>query len=279
MPVVPHAITHRTTTKARAMPPLTPRQVEIIEMAKVQGRVDVDDLAAGFKVTKQTIRRDLNELCERGVLHRFHGGAVPPSGVINVAYEARRQLAPAEKGAIGVEAAALVPDGASILINIGTTTEQVAMALRHRQGLMVITNNINVANILQGYEANQIIVAAGLLRHSDGGIVGEQAVEFIRQFKVDYAIVGASAIDADGSLLDYDYREVSVARAIIECARTSVLVADGSKFERTAPVRIGHLSDLDHFVTDRSPPADIKRICKQAKVDIHLPARAEAAVP
>ena len=213
----------------------------------------------------------MNELCERGVLNRFHGGAVPPSGVVNVAYEARRQLAPDEKSAIGAKAAALVPDGASILINIGTTTEQVAMSLRQHQGLMVITNNINVANILQGYEANQIIVAAGVLRHSDGGIVGEQAVEFIRQFKVDYAIIGASAIDSDGSLLDYDYREVSVSRTIIGCARKSILVADGSKFERTAPVRIGHLSDLDHFVTDRSPPSPIRQFCEEAGVEVHLP--------
>lgn len=252
------------------MTPLSPRQLEIVEIAKVKGRVDVDDLALKFDVTKQTIRRDLNELCERGVLNRFHGGAVPPSGAVNVAYEARRQLAPAEKSAIGHVAAALVPDGASILINIGTTTEQVAVALRQRQGMMIITNNINVANILQGYESNQIIVAAGVLRHSDGGIVGEQAVEFIRQFKVDYAIIGASAIDADGSLLDYDYREVSVARTIIDCARKSILVADGSKFERSAPVRIGHLSDLDHFVTDRSPPARVKRSCNEANVEIHL---------
>ena len=102
------------------MTPLSPRQLEIVELAKTRGRVDVDDLSETFNVTKQTIRRDLNELCDRGVLNRFHGGAVPPSGAINVAYEARRRSAPAEKGAIGAVAASLVPDGASILINIGT---------------------------------------------------------------------------------------------------------------------------------------------------------------
>ncbi|MEM9263531.1 MAG: DeoR/GlpR family DNA-binding transcription regulator [Pseudomonadota bacterium] len=255
------------------MTPLSPRQLKIVELARMQGRVDVDDLAESFNVTKQTIRRDLNELCDTGVLNRFHGGAVPPSGAVNVAYEARRRSAPDEKSAIGAVAANLVPDGASLLINIGTTTEQVAAALRQRQGLMVITNNINVANILQGHEDNEIIIAAGVLRHSDGGIVGEQTVEFIRQFKVDYAIIGASAIDADGSLLDYDYREVSVSRTIISSARKSILVADGSKFERTAPVRIGHLSDLDHFVTNSKPPTKIRKICEEANVGIHLPPR------
>ena len=90
------------------------------------------------------------------------------------------------------------------------------MALRGKQGLLVITNNINVVNILQGYEQIEVIVAGGVVRHSDGGVVGEAAVDFIRQFKVDYAVIGTSAIDEDGTLLDFDYREVKVAQAIME---------------------------------------------------------------
>jgi DeoR family transcriptional regulator, glycerol-3-phosphate regulon repressor len=254
------------------MEPLSPRQLDIVALAKVSGRVGVDELADKFKVTRQTIRRDLNELCDRGALNRFHGGAVPPSGVVNVAYEARRRLATDAKRNIGITAASLVPDGASILINIGTTTEQVATALRSRQGLMVITNNINVANILHGYDANQVIVAGGELRHTDGGIVGEQTVDFIRQFKVDFAIIGTSAIDPDGSLFDFDYREVKVAKTIIDCARKSILVADSMKLERTAPVRIGHISELDHLVTERAPPRRFQRKCDEHGVQINLAA-------
>ena len=251
--------------------PLSPRQLDILALAKAHGRVGVDGLAAKFDVTPQTIRKDLNELCNRRVLTRFHGGAATTSGVANVAYEARRQLAPAAKRRIGEQAASLIPSGASLLINIGTTTEQVALALRARESLMVITNNINVTNILQGYQSNQIIVAGGVLRHSDGGIVGEQAVEFIRQFRVDYAVIGTSAIDADGSLLDYDYREVSVAKAMIGCARKSILVADSMKLKRTAPVRIGHISELSHFVTEKPLPRALKRICRENGVEINLP--------
>lgn len=254
------------------MEPLSPRQLDIVALAKAEGRVTVDGLAERFTVTPQTIRKDLNELCEQGVLSRFHGGALPRSGVANFAYEARRQLAPDAKRAIGEAAAAIVPEGASLLINIGTTTEQVATALRGRDGLMVITNNINVANILQGYKTIEVIVAGGVLRHSDGGIVGEAAVDFIRQFKVDFAIIGASAIDSDGSLLDYDYREVKVAKTIISSARTSILVADAMKFDRTAPVRIGHLSQLDHFVTETAPPPSIRQICTDHGVELHLAA-------
>jgi len=252
------------------MEPWTPRQVDIVALARSRGRVSVEGLAEQFNVTPQTIRKDLNDLCDRGVLQRFHGGAILASGVANVGYEARRKLATEEKRRIGLRAAALIPDNSSLLINIGTTTEQVANALRGKHGLMVITNNVHVINILQGFDQIEIIVAGGVVRHSDGGIVGEAAVDFIRQFKVDYAIIGTSAIDDDGALLDYDYREVKVARAIMDCARSSILVADRMKLERTAPVRIGHLSQLDYFVTDAPLPAKLHDICRNSDVQVEV---------
>ena len=204
------------------------------------------------------------------MLQRYHGGAVLASGVVNFGYEARRQIAPDEKRRIGLEAASLISDDSSLLINIGTTTEQVALALRDRQGLLVITNNINVVNILQGHEGIELIVAGGVIRHSDGGVTGDSAADFIRQFRVDHAVIGASAIDEDGSLLDFDYAEVRVAKAIMGSARKSILVADASKYERTAPVKIGHISDLDYFVTDEQPPQRIRQICQDHDVRIIL---------
>jgi DeoR family glycerol-3-phosphate regulon repressor len=251
---------------------LTPRQSDILALARDTGRLDVDALATHFSVTPQTIRKDLNELCDEGLLQRYHGGAMLPSGVVNLAYESRRQLATDAKRRIGLKAAELIPNDCSLLINIGTTTEQVATALRAHKGLMVITNNLNVANILLGYQDIEVIVAGGVLRHSDGGIVGEPAVDFLRRFKVDYAIIGASAIDEDGALLDYDYREVEVSRKIVESSRRSILVADSLKYGRTAPVRIGHISDIDHFVTDALPPPRLQRICNEHGVAVDLAA-------
>jgi len=252
------------------MPLLTPRQADIVALARDTGRLDVDGLASRFGVTPQTIRKDLNELCDQGVLQRYHGGAMLPSGVANLAYESRRQLATDAKRRIGLKAAELIPNDCSLLINIGTTTEQVATALRSHKGLMVITNNMNVVNILQGYTEIEVIVAGGVLRHADGGIVGEPAVEFLRQFKVDYAIIGTSAIDEDGSLLDYDYREVEVSRKIVESSRRAILVADSLTYGRSAPVRIGHLSDIDHFVTDAAPPERLRRICVEHEVAVDI---------
>ncbi|RCS25731.1 DeoR/GlpR transcriptional regulator [Phyllobacterium salinisoli] len=245
---------------------LIPRHNEILELAKEHGRVLVDDLAALFNVTPQTIRKDLNDLCQQQLLTRIHGGALYPSGVENVQYEARRQIAATEKEAIGAAAADLIPDGASLFINIGTTTEAVSHALLDRKALMVITNNINVANRMRVYQGMEVVIAGGVVRGSDGGIVGEAAVDFIRQFKVDFAVIGTSAIDRDGALLDFDFREVKVAQAIIANARHVILVSDSTKFERTAPVRIGHLSQVHTFITDHCPDQGIREICMEFKV-------------
>ena len=156
------------------------------------------------------------------------------------------------------------------VVVLPTTTEQVAVALRSKKGLLTITNNINVVNILQGHEQIEVIVAGGVVRHLDGGVVGEAAVDFIRQFKVDYAVIGTSAIDEDGTLLDFDYREVKVAQAIISCARKSILVADSMKFERTAPVRIGHISQIDYLVTNTALHPRLRDICRDKDVQIEI---------
>jgi DeoR family transcriptional regulator, glycerol-3-phosphate regulon repressor len=242
------------------------RQAEIVELAKLEGRVLVDELAARFAVTPQTIRKDLNDLCDTRMLVRIHGGALFARGNENMEYEARRSIAAADKKAIGLAAAAIIPDNASLFINIGTTTEAVAEALMNHKGLMIISNNINVANRLRHVPDIEVVIAGGVVRHSDGGIVGEAAVDFIRQFKVDYAVIGTSAIDADGALLDYDYREVKVAQAIIANARHVILVSDSTKFERTAPVRIGHLSQVHTFITDACNQPEIRRICAENNV-------------
>jgi len=244
------------------MDDLNLRRQEILAIARAQGRVLVEDLAGRFAVTPQTIRKDLNELCDQRLLSRVHGGAVIASGVENVGYEARRFVAQEEKRAIGVAAAKLIPNNTSLFINIGTTTEEVARSLLDHEGLLVITNNINVANILYRHPRIEVIVAGGPVRRSDGGIIGGAAVDFIRQFKVDHAVIGTSAIDEEGALLDYDYREVRVSQAIMGNARQVILVSDRLKFERSAPVRIGHISQIDVFVTDQLVSAPIAELCR-----------------
>lgn len=249
---------------------LNVRQAEIVEIARSEGRVAVEDLARRFDVTLQTIRRDLAGLDAAGKLERVHGGAVLPSGVANIEYEARRRLAAEAKDRIGRACAARIPNDSSLFLNIGTTTEAVARALLVHRNLMVVTNNINVANILIANPSCEIVVAGGTLRRSDGGLVGDATIDIVSQFKLDFAIVGASALDTDGDLLDFDVREVRVSQAILRQARKALLVADGTKFQRKAPVRIGSMAAVDCLITDSPPPQRVRTLCRGWNTEIEI---------
>lgn len=246
------------------------RQSEILDIARAEGRVGVDDLAERFGVTLQTIRRDLTELADAGKLDRVHGGAVPRAGVSNIGYEERRLMNAEAKAAIGAACAARVPDNSSLFLNIGTTTEAVARALLKHRNLTVVTNNMNVATILAANESCDVIVAGGVLRRSDGGLVGDLTTEAIGHFKVDYAIIGTSALDLDGDLLDFDPQEVRVSRAILHQARATCLVADGSKLDRRAPVRIASLSEIGRVFTDRPFPVQLAAKCRDWGTEVIL---------
>ncbi|WP_420349667.1 DeoR/GlpR family transcriptional regulator [Pelagibius sp.] len=253
------------------------RQERIIDLVRERGFVAIEALADHFAVTPQTVRRDINQLCDQGLMRRYHGGAGLPSSVENLAYQTRQVMNREAKARIAAIAAAEVPDNASLFINIGTTTEEVAKALVNRRGLRIITNNLNVASILSENRDFEVIIAGGLVRSRDKGIVGEATLDAIRQFKVDIGIIGISGIDDDGSLLDFDYREVRAAQAIIGNSRRVFLVTDHTKFGRNAMVRLGHLDEIDAVFTDRPPSKAMREILKQADVALHIAAGAEEA--
>lgn len=192
------------------------RQNEIMNLLTAQDRVEVEDLARRFGVSLQTVRTDLRDLSARGQLSRVHGGAVRIASAANRGYAERRSLNADSKRAMAALAAEVIPENCSIALNIGTSTEMVARALSSHRGLTVLSNNINIINMMMEDDSKDLILAGGAIRKSDGAIVGEDAVEFFARYKVDFAIIGASALDADGAILDHDAREVSVARAILK---------------------------------------------------------------
>ncbi len=244
------------------------RQHKIMQALREHGTVAVDSLSEALNVTRQTIRRDLNSLFDAGHIQRIHGGAILKDSVENLGYGARKTLMVEEKDTIARSVVELIPDHASLFINIGTTTEQVARHLANKVGILVVTNNMNVASALWPMPNIQVMVASGMIRHSDGGIMGSSTEKFIEQFKVDYAVIGCSAIDSEGEVLDYDVREVCVAKAIISHARSVILVTDSMKFERKASVRICNLSDVDYLVTDSNISEENLRMCESR--DVHL---------
>lgn len=257
------------------MASLNPRQEEILELARRQGFVGIDALATHFSVTQQTVRSDINQLCEQGLLRRYHGGAGLPSSAENVSYRSRQILCLEEKQRIAQHVSGRIPDHASLFINIGTTTEEVAKALLTHHNLRIITNNLNVASILSANPAFEVIIAGGGVRNRDGGIIGEATIDFINQFKVDFGIIGISGIDADGTLLDFDYREVRVAQAIIANARNVLLVADHTKFGRSAMVRLGPISQIDVLITDRAPSPRMAEVLNAADIEVAVAGPAE----
>lgn len=258
---------------------LNNRQTRIMEKLKEEGFLSVDFLTRTFNVTPQTIRRDINDLCDQGLARRHHGGIGLASSIENVAYDTRKVLLHEEKRRIAAMIAREIPDGASILMDIGTTSEEIARALRHHNELRVITNDLNVASILCSNATCEVIVAGGVVRHRDRGVTGEATIEFISQFKVDFGIITISAIDLDGSMLDYDYHEVRVAQAIMTNSRKIFLAADHSKFNRNALVRLGNISQIDDFFTDKTPPDQVAKIIKQENINLHIPGPDQSDMP
>jgi DeoR family glycerol-3-phosphate regulon repressor len=194
-----------------------------------------------------------------------------------VAYTQRKVLWLEEKQQIARMVAAQIPDHASLFINIGTTTEEIARCLCDHDRLRVITNSLNVAAILAGNDNFEVIVAGGLVRPRDGGIVGPLTIDFIQQFRVDFGIIGISGIDLDGTLLDFDYREVRAARAIIDNSRKVFLAADHSKFGRNAMVRLGSIGEIDALFTDRMPADSVNEALSASEVELHVAAPSSPA--
>jgi len=249
----------------------TTRQQKIIDLVQKNGYVSTEDLVELFKVSPQTIRRDLNELADDNKIRRHHGGATTPLSSVNTAYDARKIMQSNEKNSIAEALAKYIPDGATLFMDIGTTPESVAKALvKNHKDLRVVTNNINVAAILMGNEDFKVILAGGEVRNKDGGIVGEATLDFIKQFRLDFGIIGISGIDFDGSLLDFDYHEVRVKQAIIENSRSVYLAVDHTKFGRNAMVHLGNISELDMLITDQQPPEEITALLKEHNIPLEV---------
>jgi len=199
---------------------------------------------------------------------RFHGGASLLTSLEYTDFEIRRKIADQEKQAIGKAVASLIPNNIALMINAGTTTAAVALQLKHHTGLKIVPDNVSIANDLRLFEGIEIMVPSGVVRRSDGAILGETAVDFIRMFRADISVIGAAAISRDGALLDYDLREANVARAIIECSEHVILAADSTKFLGKGPVQISHLSHVDTLVTDQCKDSNLIELCKKHDVDL-----------
>jgi len=249
---------------------LTARQAEILQRVRIDGFASVEDLANHFEVSPQTIRRDVNLLSDRGLLRRQHGGAGLPSSFENMAYESREVMQAEEKRRIARVAAGMIPDYASLFIGIGTTAAEVARVLLDHDGLRIVTNNLNVAELLCRNPSFEVILAAGKARNRERDFIGETAMAVFRDIRADFGILGAGGIDSDGSLRDFDFDEVRMSRLILDNSRKTLLVADATKFDRAATVRFGSLAEVHALVTDGPVPPGIASLADAADVPVRV---------
>ncbi|MFO7528996.1 MAG: DeoR/GlpR family DNA-binding transcription regulator [Marinobacter sp.] len=226
------------------------RQQSILEWVHKQKHVEVEDIAQRFGVTTQTIRRDINKLCEQGLLRRRYGGvSLPPNtSIAPVENEQVRHFAAKQQMAHRV--AEDIPEGSTVSLGVGSTIEFVARALIHHQSLRILTNNLRVASALSGNPGIEVIVSGGQYRHNHHDVVGPEVTSFFSSFITDFGIISTGSMAPEHGLMDYDIREAEVSRAIIANTRTRLLVADHSKWSRSSHCKVASFKYVDRFYTD-----------------------------
>jgi DeoR family glycerol-3-phosphate regulon repressor len=240
------------------MAPLSKRHSEILDMLARRGYLAIEEMVAAFNVTPQTLRRDLQELSDRDLLRRHHGGASANLSTANADYDLRHVETADGKAAIGRAAAALVSPGTSLFLTPGTTVDALAKAIAERRpnGLRVVTNSTSAATILEHCPDISIQITGGRWLGHNRAVGGIAAVADVENYRCDLLLTSIGAIAPDGSLLEYRDEEAVVGRAMLRNARRSILLADHSKFSRVATSLLAPLAEFDTLVTDRKPNAE-----------------------
>lgn len=244
------------------------RHAALMKLLAQEGSCTIAQLISQLGVSDETIRRDIKELAGGGLLQRVHGGAVMPNFMPELGFQKRMQQNAELKSRIAATIAAEIHDGDSIVLDTGSTTAYVARALTRHSNLMVVANSSEIARILADGKGNRVYVAGGELRGDDGAIFGETAIEFVRQFRARYAIISIGAVNLDEGLMDFDMREAQYARAIIAQATQVVVVADHTKFQNHAPIKVCGFNKIHTFVTDQRPPEAFYRKLKDNGVRV-----------
>lgn len=233
------------------------------------GYAGIEELAGKLSVTPQTIRRVVSDMAEKGLLRRHHGGASLPSSIANTDYAVRHIENSAAKQRIARAAAALIPDGTSLFLTLGTTVEAMAAALvvLHRD-LLVVTNSSVAARILGSAPGMKVHLLGGAWKAHNSGLTGTTAAEMAGRWRCDTLVTGCGAISADGWLLDYHEDEVAVTRAMLAGAARLLVVADSAKFHRAAPCRVARPGRGAVLVTEAAPPAATRKALRAEGTEI-----------
>ena len=227
------------------------RRTQILQIVRSMGRAKVNELSQRFNASAVTIRHDLNELHQRGLVVRSHGGAMLPGTVLREPpVQERLKEHSAEKQRIGAKAAAMINDGETIILDSGTTTLEIARHLKKKQGLHVITNGVNIAAELLDARDVQIFIIGGTVRKESASISGRLSEEMFDQFSADKLFLSGAGCDLEFGVSGANLEETMVNRAMLRIAREIILVADASKFSKSSMTRIAPFSEIDTVISD-----------------------------
>ena len=229
---------------------LNQRQKQILATLKSNQDVQIDHLADQFAVTTQTIRRDVNQLCEQGLARRVHGGVSLPTALTNTSYRFRTGVESEVKDGIAMAVANAIPEGSTVMMGIGTTVTRIAQYLLAKPSLRVITNNLQVARILEANEQIEVYLAGGLLRREHQDMVGSSVVNFFSDFEADIGICGCGSITTSHYAMEHEQVEADLSKAILNNSRECWLVADASKWGRFAALKVAPLDQFDRIYTN-----------------------------
>lgn len=249
------------------------RQRKILQEIESSHQVVVQDLVVSFGVSEMTIRRDLNELSERGLIQRTHGGAITLGG-------SRHNIEPPalertldqseEKKRIGKAVAEMIHDGEKIFLGSGTTTLAVAQALYGRRNITVITNALSVANELVSSPGITVVVVGGFLRRSELSLIGHFTEAMLKNLYVDKVIIGIRGIDPDHGLTSDHLQELITDQAIMSISKTVIVVADHTKFGQVGAIRTAPVTAVQKIVSDHQAPYDLAEAIRVKGVEVIL---------
>ena len=248
----------------------TDRQLHLLDLIEQRQRITVAEIVQQFAVSEATARRDLESLASQGKVQRVHGGAIavaetPPELPILE----RKNEQEEEKYRIGRRAAELVREGESIFLGSGTTVQEIARALRERKNLTIITNSLPVLNILSGTE-NTIICLGGMLRLNELSFIGHITEQALAEVRADKVFMGTRAISLEHGLTHEYLPETMTDRAILRAGREIIVVADHTKFGRTATVLLAPLDKIHILVTNHQTDWEIIHALRERNINIIL---------
>lgn len=244
------------------------RQIKILELLKDKSSIKVSELSTIFKVSESTIRRDLQEMEEKGLVARTHGGAVSKEKTIfEPSFQEKEDKRHIEKLSIGKIAAAMIEDGDTIILDSGTTTLQLARCIKAKD-ITVITNSIDIASELSLRSNIEIILTGGALRISTRAMVGPITEDVLKNFKVDKAFIGANGISIEKGITTPNIMEAHIKKEMMKAASKVILAVDSSKFNQVSFAVISPVTAVDLIITSSDLNENIINEYKELGVEI-----------